>query len=60
MDEVKHKHTSFVITKHGKPVAKLVAIDDEEPINLFGALKGSIQIQGDIIHSTDESWDSEA
>lgn len=31
MDEVKNKKQTFVITKHGVPVAKLVAIDETPP-----------------------------
>ena len=58
MDEVQKKHLTFVITKHGVPVAKLIPAE-EEPINLYGALKGAITIKGDIIAPLDESWDAE-
>lgn len=59
MDLVQEKHLSILITKHGVPVAKLVPID-ETPIKLFGALKGSIKIEGDIIGPIDEKWDAES
>ena len=59
MDEVKKKHTSFVITKRGKPVAKLVPIDDTPPL-LFGRLKGRISIEHDIIAPTGERWNADA
>lgn len=59
MDEVKEKHTSLIITKHGVPVAKLVPIDEENVINLFGAMKGSVKIKGDIVAPIDEEWDAE-
>jgi prevent-host-death family protein len=58
MDYVKEKHSTLVITKHGVPIAKLVPIE-KEPVNLFGALKGTVHIQGDIIASIDEPWDAE-
>lgn len=58
MDDVKEKHTAFIITKHGVPVAKLIAID-EEPPNLFGALKGTVQIKGDIVAPLQEEWEAE-
>ncbi len=58
MDEVKNKHKSLIITKHGLPIAKLVPIE-EEPLNLFGALKGTVHINGDILHPIDEHWDVE-
>ena len=55
MDEVKSQHRSFVITKRGKPVAKLVPIDDM-PVPLFGFLKGRARIDGDIVAPTGEAW----
>lgn len=58
MEEVRNKHITVVITKHGVPVAKLVPIE-EESINLFGALKETINIKGDIVSSIDEGWDAE-
>lgn len=59
MDLVQEKHISIVITKHGTPVAKLVPLD-ETTINLFGALKGSMRIVGDIIAPIDDKWDAES
>ena len=48
----------IVITKHGKPVARLLpaASDCAE---LIGCLKSKIQVQGDI-HSTGVPWDAES
>ena len=59
MDEVKEKHSSFVITKRGRPVAKLVPVD-ESPVPLFGFLKGRARIKGDIVASTGEVWHADA
>ncbi len=48
MDEVQAKHETIIITKHGKPVAKLVPVNTEtDEIYNFMAGKGSIT--GDII-----------
>lgn len=58
MDEVQTKHLTLVITKHGNPIAKLVPVE-EEPINLYGALKGTVKIKGEIIAPTDAQWDAE-
>ena len=44
----------IVITKHGKPVAKLVRIASNSG-HLIGALKGKLKIKGDIF-STGERW----
>jgi prevent-host-death family protein len=48
----------IVITKHGRPVAKLLPISTESGA-LIGALKGRLRIVGDIL-STGERWDAES
>jgi prevent-host-death family protein len=55
LDEVAAQRAPLVITKRGKPVAKLVPIDDE-PVSLFGRMAGTVRILGDIVNSPlDES-----
>jgi prevent-host-death family protein len=48
MDEVSQDRRSVTVTKHGKPVARLVPIK-EEPGSPFGWLKGSVTLSGDIV-----------
>ncbi|MGH7065340.1 MAG: type II toxin-antitoxin system Phd/YefM family antitoxin [Stellaceae bacterium] len=48
MDEVAKDRQAIVITKRGKPVAKLVPVE-AEPTDLFGRMAGSLKICGDII-----------
>ena len=48
MDEVQTTREPVVITKKGKPVARLLAAEDK-PRNIFGCLKGEIKIAGDIV-----------
>lgn len=48
MDEVQAKREPVIITKRGKPVAKLVPVD-AEPKEIFGFLAGKIEIVGDIV-----------
>ena len=48
----------IVITKHGKPVAKLIPIEVEARA-LIGSLKGKLTIKGDIL-STGLKWDAES
>ena len=45
-----------VITKHGRPVARIIPYPSR-PEHLVGALRGKIQIRGDIL-STGEAWDA--
>ena len=50
MDEVRAKRVTVVVTKRGKPVAKLVPIDEKpEKDEIFGFLKGKGKIKGDIV-----------
>ena len=55
MDEVGKNHSEIVITKFGKPVAKLVPIERSKPKSLFGCMKGTVTILGNIM-STGEKW----
>lgn len=48
----------IVITKHGKPVAKLVPVHTDNA-NLIGSLKGKITIKGNIM-STGLKWNAES
>ncbi len=57
LDEVEKKHLQLVITKHGKSVAMLTPIENKK--SLFGCMKGSVIINGDIVASTDEEWEAD-
>lgn len=51
MDEVQTKRVPVLVTKNGKPVAKLVPLDlpnDEDPLDAF-LFPGKIEILGDIM-----------
>lgn len=56
MDEVNKFHTEIVITKHGKPVAKLIPCTRAVDKPLFGYMKGSVEITGDIIEPIEDHW----
>ena len=58
MDEVAENGEEIVITKNGKPVAKLTAFH-ERPKTLFGIDKGRLEILGDIISPIDVEWEAE-
>ncbi len=57
MDEVQSKRESVIITKRGKPVAKLVPIETEKD-EIFGFLKGKGKILGDVVSPvlSPEEW----
>jgi prevent-host-death family protein len=57
MDEVQTKRQAVVITKRGKPVAKLVPVDNAKD-DIFGFLKGKGKIVGDVVSPiiSPEEW----
>jgi prevent-host-death family protein len=57
MDEVQSKRQAVLITKRGKPVAKLVPVGKEKD-DIFGFYKGKIKINGDIVSPafSPEEW----
>jgi prevent-host-death family protein len=59
MDQVAQRRVPIIITKRGKPVAKLVPLS-EEPIDIFGRMAGTIRICGDIISPIDVEWGGDA
>ncbi len=57
LDEVSEGHGTLVVTKHGKPVAKVVPISDDRP-KLRGAGVGTMKIMGDIVNfDTSDDWE---
>jgi prevent-host-death family protein len=61
MDEVQARGETIVITKRGKPVARLMPPESAsvvEPRPIFGAMRGKVFIVGDIVESpySDEEW----
>ncbi|PYV10137.1 MAG: type II toxin-antitoxin system prevent-host-death family antitoxin [Acidobacteria bacterium] len=49
MDRVAEGRETFVITKRGKPVAKLVPVERQPKDSIFGWLRGKGSITGDIL-----------
>lgn len=60
MDEVQAKREPVVITKKGKPVARLEPIEiDDDPLAIYRFAQGKITIHGDIVSPVVDSddWD---
>jgi prevent-host-death family protein len=55
LDEVRATRETLVVTKRGKPVAKVVAIEDAEAAR---SLRGSVRVHGDLLAPIEESWDA--
>jgi prevent-host-death family protein len=59
IDEVAATREPLIITKRGKPLAKLMPIEDETPARLFGYMKGTVEILGDIVNVPHDAWAAE-
>ena len=57
MDEVQAKRQSIIITKYGKPVAKIVPVGKATD-EIYGFMKGKVKITGDIVSPalSPEEW----
>jgi prevent-host-death family protein len=59
IDEVAATHEPLIISKRGKPLVKLVPIENEVPASMFGYMKGTVTLHGDIVAPLDEAWSAE-
>lgn len=59
MDRVGETGEEIVITKHARPVAKLVPFAPRSPGRrpLFGRSRGVIQIVGDVVSAVGPDWE---
>lgn len=55
LDRVARTGEALVVTKRGKPVAKLVPVDP----GAIPSLRGSVVVHGDIVGPVLDSWDAE-
>jgi prevent-host-death family protein len=58
MDWVAEGKEEIIITKRGKPVAKLVPVSAVPKKELFGYMKGTAEILGDIVSPIDVEWEA--
>ena len=53
LDRVSENRETYVVTKHGRPVAQLVPLSDPEP----QPLRGSVVVRGDIVGPILDRWE---
>jgi prevent-host-death family protein len=58
LDDVDRRRGEIVITKRGKPVARLVPVEQAPP-PIFGRMAGSVEILGDIVRPVGEAWEAD-
>ncbi len=59
IDEVAATREPIIVTKRGKPIARLVPIEDDTLPPLFGYMKGMGEILGDIVNVPHDVWAAE-
>jgi prevent-host-death family protein len=62
LDRVAQGNEEIVITRYGRPVARLCPLDEEAAMEtkLFGCMAGTVTVVGDIVAPLDEAWDADA
>ena len=55
LDQVARNREILVITKRGKPLAKVVPVEEVEG----ASLEGSVRYHGDIVEPIEEDWDAD-
>jgi len=58
LDEVQRSRKEIIITKRGRAVARLLPADEQTP-PVFGRMKDSAKVIGDLIGPTGERWDAD-
>jgi prevent-host-death family protein len=58
LDQVQKTRQEIVVTKRGKAIAKLVPVDEEKP-QIWGRMKGTGIILGDIVSPLGVEWDAD-
>jgi len=58
LDEVRQTRKAIIITKRGRAVARLAPVEEGLP-EIFGRMKGTITVLGDIVGSLPEKWEAD-
>ncbi len=58
LDDVQRQRKELLITKRGKPVAKLVPAGEPQA-GFIGSMKGTMTITGDIVSPIDVKWEAD-
>lgn len=58
LDEVASSKVPLVVTKRGRPVAKLVPLGDQAPPSLLGSV--SYETEDDLLAPVGDAWDADS
>lgn len=59
MENVRRSRKPVTVSKRGQPIVRIVPVEKDRRAPVFGYMKGTIKIAGDIVGPDREAWDSE-
>jgi prevent-host-death family protein len=59
MDEVEETGREVIITKRGRPVAKLVPVGEAAAREVFGCMRGTVTVVADLVAPLEERWEAD-
>ena len=60
IDHVSEARAEYVVTRHGRPMARLVPVERESPTAFIGSMKGSVLGYDEPFEPVPEAWDMNA
>ena len=57
IEQVRRGRAPVVVTVRGRPVARIVPVEEELP-SLFGFARGTLTVHGDLLAPLDEPWEA--
>ena len=60
LDRVTRGREEIVLTRYGKPIARLVPVSETSPTGVFGWLRGTVTATDDLVAGTGEEWEADA
>lgn len=58
LDKTRTHQAEYIVSKRGKPIAKLIPLPEDTQEFSFGQLKGSVTIKSDIMKPIDVDWEN--
>jgi prevent-host-death family protein len=58
VSRVERQRTPVLLTRRGRPVARIVPIEESGVADLFGFARGSIAVVGDVVAPTGIAWEA--
>lgn len=60
VQQVETDRQPITVTKRGKPIALIIPAPDAKPRSIFGCMKGTFTVTGDIVGPEPDIWEAMA